>query len=142
MLDCLLRCWVTRIEPVITLSFRVWDSILKRISTRQIIQRIRREHEAKISLQRTFSPRQFTRRMFFFSTLKRILAPLSPERPCNTITESKRHVHCFLHRDWFKATRETFRREKVEFASTFSSAHCESKSLKLRMLSSVSRRIR
>ena len=34
---------------------------------------------------------------FFISTLKRILAPLSPERSCNTITESKRHVHCFLH---------------------------------------------
>ena len=34
---------------------------------------------------------------FFISTLKRILAPLSPERSCNTTTESKRLLHCFLH---------------------------------------------
>ena len=76
------------------------------------------------------------------STLKRILAPLSPEQSCNILTESKIHVHCFLHPDGFKTTCETFRLEKVEFVSSFSSAHCERKLLKLRMLSSVSRRIR
>ena len=84
----------------------------------------------------------YSANLLFISTLKRILAPLSPERSCNTITESKRHVHCFLHSDWFEATCETFRRKKVEFVSTFSSAHCQSKLLKLRMLRSVSRRIR
>ena len=30
---------------------------------------------------------------------------------------------CFLHSPWFQASCEAFRREKVELASTFSSAH-------------------
>ena len=42
---------------------------------------------------------------------------------------------CFLHSPWFQASCEAFRREKVELVSTFSSAQCESKLLKLRMLS-------
>ena len=40
---------------------------------------------------------------------------------------------CFMHSPWFQASCEAFRREKVEFVSTFSSAHFESKLLKLRM---------
>ena len=42
---------------------------------------------------------------------------------------------CFLHSPWCQASCEAFRREDVELVSTFSSAHCESKLLKMRMRS-------
>ena len=61
------------------------------------------------------------------------------------VRDLRLHDHqyqCFLHSSWFQALCEAFRREKVELVSTFSSAHFESKLLKLRMLSYVSQRIR
>ena len=53
------------------------------------------------------------------------------------VRDLRLHDHqyqCFLHSPWFQASYDDFRREKVELISTFSSTHCESKFLKLRML--------
>ena len=54
------------------------------------------------------------------------------------VRDLRLHDHqyqCFLHSPWFQASCEAFRRKKVELVSTFSSTHCESKLLKLLMLS-------
>ena len=54
------------------------------------------------------------------------------------VRDLRSHDHqyqCFQHSPLFQASCEAFRREKVELVSTFSSAQCESKLLKLRMLS-------
>ena len=54
------------------------------------------------------------------------------------VRDLKLHDHqyqCFLHSAWFQASCEAFRCEKVGLVSTFSSAHFESKLLKLPMLS-------
>ena len=54
------------------------------------------------------------------------------------VRDLRLHDHqyqCFLHSPWFQVLFEAFHREELELVSTFSSAHCESKLLKLRMLS-------